>query len=98
MALRDWLPRRWRPQPGPGQTPVYVGDPRFDSWEVVRDFGDVKTARAWHQALVEAGIDASLTADWPLDRFGLGDISLRVPSDSWSEAELHLSNLDWDEE
>ena len=98
MALRDWLPRRWRPQPGPGQTPVHVGDSSFDSWEVVRDFGDVKTARAWHQALVEAGIEAALTADWPLDRFGLGDIALRVPPDSWSEAELHLSNLDWDEE
>ena len=77
MALRDWLPRRWRPQPGPGQTPVYVDDPTFDRWEVVRDFGDVRTARAWHQALVEAGIEAVLTADWPLDRFGHGDIALR---------------------
>jgi hypothetical protein len=64
---------------------------------VVRDFGEVRTARAWHQALVEAGIDAALTADWPLDRFGRGDIALRVPADSWSEAELLLSNLDWDE-
>ena len=27
-----------------------------------RDFGDVKTARAWHQALHEAGIEAVLTA------------------------------------
>ena len=63
-----------RPGPGPGQTPVHVDDPSFDSWEVVRDFGDVRTARAWHQALVEAGIEAALTADWPLDRFGHGDI------------------------
>ena len=39
-----------------------------------------------------------LTADWPLDRFGRGDIALRVPADSWSEAELHLSNLDLDED
>ena len=38
MALRDWLPRRWRPTPGPGQTPVHVDDPRFDDWEVVRDY------------------------------------------------------------
>ena len=65
--------------PGPGQTPVYVDDPSFDSWEVVRDFADVRTARAWHQALIEAGIEAALTADWPLDRFGHGDIALRVP-------------------
>ena len=95
--FRDWLPRRWRPAPGPGQTPVFVDDPSFDSWEVVRDFADVRTARAWHQALVEAGIEAALTADWPLDRFGHGDIALRVPADRWSEAELHLSNLDTDD-
>jgi len=97
MAFRDWLPRKWRPSPGPGQTPVLVDDPSYDSWEVVRDFADLRTARAWHQALVEAGIEAVLTADWPLDRFGHGDIALRVPGDSWSEAELHLSNLDWDD-
>jgi hypothetical protein len=83
-------------RPGPGATPVHVDDPRFDSWEVVRDFGDVKTARAWHQALEEAGIEAGLTADWPLDRFGHGEISLRVPPQAWSEAELLLSNLDVD--
>jgi hypothetical protein len=81
-------------QPGPGKTPVQVDDPAFDSWEVVRDFGDVRTARAWHQALAEAGIEAVLTADWPIDRFGRGDIALRVRGDDWSEAELLLSNLD----
>jgi hypothetical protein len=85
-------------RPGPGSTPVYVDDPRYDGWEVVRDFADVRTARAWHQALEEAGIDAALTADWPLDRFGHGDIALRVPGDSWSEAELLLSNLDVDDD
>jgi hypothetical protein len=92
MGLRDWIPRR--SGSGPGQTPVYVGDPRFERWEVVRDFNDVRTARAWHQALTEAGIEAVLAADWPLDRFGHGDISLCVPPDQWSEAEMHLSNLD----
>ena len=81
-------------QPGPGQTPVHVDDPRYDSWEVVRDFGDLRTARAWHQALQEAGINAVLTADWPIDRFGRGDIALRVRAEDWSEAELLLSNLD----
>jgi hypothetical protein len=81
-------------QPGPGKTPVRVDDPTFDSWEVVRDFGDVRTARAWHQALQEAGIEAVLTADWPIDRFGRGDIALRVRGEDWSEAEFLLSNLD----
>jgi hypothetical protein len=75
-------------------TPVHVDDPRFDDWEVVRDFADVKTARAWHQALKEARIEAVLTVDWPLDRFGHGDIALRVRPEDWSEAELLLSNLD----
>jgi hypothetical protein len=80
--------------PGPGATPIHLDDPRFDSWEVVRDFADVKTARAWHQALEDAGIEAVLTVDWPLDRFGRGDIALRVQSEDWSDAELLLSNLD----
>jgi hypothetical protein len=96
MGLRDWLPRGWRPAPGPGQTPVHVGDPRFDGWEVVRDFADVGTARAWHQAVQEAGMEAVLTADWALDRFGRGDIALRVQPGDWSEAETLLSNLDLD--
>ena len=61
---------------------------------MVRDFGDVGTARAWHQSLSEAGIEAALTADWELDRFGRGDIALRVPPESWSEAEMLLSNIE----
>ena len=81
-------------RPGPGAVPVHVGDPRFDAWDVVRDFGDVRTARAFRQALEDAGIESVLTSDWPLDRFGRGDVALRVPPESWSEAELLLSNLD----
>ena len=73
-------------QPGPGSAPVHVGDPRFDDWEVVRDFEDVASARAWLQTLDDAGLDAALTADWPLDRFGRGDIALRVAPGQWSEA------------
>ena len=84
-------------EPGPGGTPVHVDDPRFDSWEVVRDFTDVRTARAWHQRLEETGIDCVLTVDWPLDRFGRGDIALRVQPEDWSEAELLLSNMDLDD-
>ena len=95
MSLFDRLRGVFRDRsPGPGRIPVHIHDPRLDGWEVVRDFADVKTARAWHQALNEAGIDAALTADWPLDRFGRGDIALRVQSEDWSEAEFLLSNLD----
>jgi hypothetical protein len=71
-----------------------VGDPRFDGWEVVRDYEDVATARAFRQSVEEAGIDAVLTSDWPLDRFGRGDIALRVPPDSWGDAEVLLDGLD----
>ena len=74
---------------------ILVGDPGYDDWEVVRDFEDLDTARAWHQSLVEQGIgQAVLTADWPLDRFGRGDIALRVPPGMWSEAEELLSEED----
>ena len=83
-------------RPGPGKTPVHVSDPAFEGWEAVREFADVSTARAWHQALAEAGIEAALTADWPTDRFGRGEIYLQVPPEHWSEAELLLSNLDLD--
>jgi hypothetical protein len=70
-----------------------VADPRFDSWEMVRDFEDLATARAFRQQVAEAGIEAVLTADWPLDRFGRGDITLRVPPGAWSDAEELLSGL-----
>ena len=73
---------------------LHVGDPRFDGWEVVRDFEDLPTARAFRQQLMDAGFDAVLTSDWPLDRFGRGDIALRVPHGQWSDAETMLSNLD----
>ncbi len=86
----------WRRRKRPSRDELNVDDPSFDSWEVVRDFADLRTARAWHQALEETGIEAVLTADWPLDRFGRGDIALRVRGEDWSEAELLLSNLDAD--
>jgi hypothetical protein len=71
-----------------------VGDPRFDDWEVVRDYEDLETARAFRQQVEEAGITAVLTSDWPLDRFGRGDIALRVPPGAWSDAELLLDAPD----
>ena len=66
---------------------LFVGDPSYDGWEVVRDFEELDAARAWRQHLAEAGIEAVLTSDYELDRFGRGDIALRVPPGMWSEAE-----------
>jgi hypothetical protein len=91
VGIRETLGRYMR---GHGPDEVHVGDPRFDDWEPVRDFEDVESARAWRAHLASAGFDAVLTADWPLDRFGSGDIALRVPPGDWSEAEALLGNLD----
>ncbi|MDX6387512.1 MAG: hypothetical protein QOF55_600 [Thermoleophilaceae bacterium] len=74
---------------------IHIGDPRFDSWEVVRDFEDLETATAWRQHLLDAGLESALTSDWPLDRFGHGDVALRVPPGTWSDAEEILSEV-WD--
>ncbi len=75
---------------------MHRGDPRFDDWEEVHSFEDLTTAGAWRQHLDEAGIPAVLTTDWPLDRFGRGDITLRVAPGRWSDAEELLSGLDLD--
>ena len=75
---------------------VHVADPRFDSWEVVRDFEDRDTAAAFGQQLEEAGIEAALTSDYELDRFGRGDISLCVPGHLYGDAETLLSGYDLD--
>ena len=77
-----------------GAGEVLVGDPRFDDWEVVREFEEVDAARAWHQHLADAGFEAVITSDWPLDRHGRGDIMLQVPPGRWSEAEELLSGLE----
>jgi len=72
---------------------LYIGDPRFDGWETVREFGDMETARAWLQQLTDAGIAAAITADHELDSYGRGNVYLQVPPGSWSEAEELLSGL-----
>jgi hypothetical protein len=87
---------RFRRSPKRSGDEIHVGDPRFDDWEVVREFEDVESARAWRRHLEEAGIKAVVTADHELDRFGQGDVYLQVPPDRWSEAEAFLSNLDPD--
>ena len=73
-----------------GIAELRIGDAAFDDWEIVRDFEDIDTARAFRQSLAERGLEAVLTADWPPDEFGRGDISLRVPPGLWSEAEEML--------
>ncbi len=75
-----------------GEAELHVGDPRFDGWEVLRDFGELEAARAWRQYLSERGVDSVLTADYPLDEFGHGDIALRVPPGRWSDAEELLDD------
>jgi hypothetical protein len=91
----SWRRRRGgREQRVAGQGELQVGDPRFDDWEVVGDFDSVDAARAWRQHLEESGLEAVITSDRALDRFGRGDIALRVPPGRWSEAEEFLSGLD----
>lgn len=81
---------------GGGDRNLHIADPRFDEWEVVRDFDDLKTAQAWRRHLDGAGFETVLTSDWPLDRFDRGDIALRVPPENWSDAEEFVSGLDLD--
>ena len=69
-----------------GVAELHIGDASYDDWDVVRDFGELETARAWRQQLSDAGVEAVITSDHPLDEYGRGDIALRVPPGSWSEA------------
>ena len=73
-----------------GEAELHVGDPRFDDWEVVRDFGELEAARAWRQYLGER--ERRFRADRRLapGRFGRGDIALRVPPGRSVEAERLL--------
>jgi hypothetical protein len=70
-----------------GQDELHIGESNYDSWEIIRDFEDLEAGRAWRQALTEQGIDSVLTSDYPLDEFGHGDVSLRVPRGEWSKAQ-----------
>ena len=90
MGLLD----RLRSPHADGMRELNVADPRFDDWEVVRDFNDLDSARAWRQHLEESGGDAVLTSDWPLDKHGRGDVALQVPPGRWSEAEELLGGYE----
>jgi hypothetical protein len=91
MGLGDRLRRIWTAAGGAphadGLDELRVGDAAYDDWDIVRDFGDLETARAFRQALTDQDIDAVLTSDWPLDQWGRGDISLRVPPGAGIDAE-----------
>jgi len=92
-----FLSRRLRPLTTPrpdGSGELAVGDPRYDDWEVVREFADLDTARAWRRQLADAGVEAVLTADHEPDAFGRGDVYLQVPPGRWSEAEELLGDHD----
>jgi hypothetical protein len=62
--------------------------------ETVGTFADQRTALAWRDRLREMGVDATCTADHPLDQFGRGDIYLVVPPEQWSRANEIIENLD----
>jgi hypothetical protein len=96
VGIRSKLGRLGRTmggEPHPdGEAEVHVGDARFDDWDVVRDFGELETARAFRQLLGERGVDGVLTADWPLDVYGHGDIALRVAPGTGLHAEEVLED------
>jgi hypothetical protein len=71
---------------------LHVGDASYDDWDVVADYPELETARAFHQALTDQGVNAVLTSDWPLDEWGRGDIALRVPPGQGLEAEELLDS------
>jgi hypothetical protein len=98
VSLGDRLRGVFRTAGGPrhadGLAELHVGDPRFDDWDVVKDFEDLDSARAWRQQLAETGVETVITSDWPLDEWGRGDIALRVPPGSWSDASESLEPAD----
>lgn len=71
---------------------LHIGNASYDDWDVVSDYPELETARAFCQALTDQGFDAVLTSDWPLDKFGRGDIALRVPPGRGIEAEELLDS------
>jgi hypothetical protein len=72
---------RRRSFPAASKIELRVGDIAYDEWPIVADFESLETAKAFCQQLRESGVAAEITSDWPLDRFGSGDIALRVHPD-----------------
>jgi hypothetical protein len=96
MGLRDSINRVFRTAGGEphadGIGELHVGDAAYDDWEVIADYPELETARAFHQALTDQGVNAVLTSDWPLDEYGRGDIALRVPPGQGADAEELLDS------
>jgi hypothetical protein len=88
------FPRRFSRGRSAREPAVSIGDPRLEDWETVSTFEDQTTALAWRDQLRGMGIQASCTADHPLDRFGRGDIYLVVAPGDWSRASEIVDNLD----
>lgn len=89
MPLPRFLKGRAAKEPA-----VAIGDPRLEGWETVSVFEEQKAAVAWRDQLRAMEVDASCVADYPLDRFGRGDIYLVVPPEQWSRANEIVDNLD----
>ena len=94
MGLKDRLSRAFGTSEGSlhpdGLAELQIGNAAFDDWDIVADYAELETARAFRQALTDRGMEAVLTSDWPLDEYGRGDISLRVPAGRGIEAEEML--------
>jgi hypothetical protein len=85
------LPRFLKPRPE-----VHVDAAKYDDWALVEDYEDQETALAFRDRLRDLGMTAELTSDHPLDRFGRGDIALRVPPEQYADATVALDGLDLD--
>jgi hypothetical protein len=85
------LPRFLKPRPE-----IHVDAPEYDDWALVQDYEARETALAFRDRLRDLGLTAELTADHPLDRFGRGDIALRVPPGQYGDATVALDGLDLD--
>ena len=83
MGLRERLSQIWDVAGGEqrpdGLDELHVGDAAYDDWDIVGDFGDLATGRAFRQSLAERGVDAVLTSDWPLDEWGPGTSRCAIP-------------------
>jgi len=94
VGLKDRLSRAFGTSEGSlhpdGLAELQIGNAAFDDWDIVADYAELETARAFRQALTDRGMEAVLTSDWPLDEYGRGDISLRVPAGRGIEAEEML--------
>lgn len=74
----------------------YVDDPRFDGWETLVTFEQLDLAQAFAGRLRELDIPCALTADFPPDAHGRGDVYLQVPPDRYGDATVALEGLDLD--